>query len=733
MNKRIPIFLGLIVLAFFIWVQFTPLLFVRNIFTRLENVAYDLQVRTKLFTHKTYIESPVVIVDIDDKSLEKEGHWPWPRAKLAQLIKQLQNDGAVVVAFDMLFPEKQSNIAQTVLEQLDKQSLKSAETNSLLTKIQPFFNDDAKFADSFKNIDITLGMTFVPSQKKVGDLPAPMLTLNTPSEKQLGFIIAPGYIANIPLLQNAAKSAGFLNVFPDPDGIVRRVPLLIRYQDGLYPSVALQAVQLYLLQQVQMITANYGDSLRVEGIKLGKHIIPTDPKAQVIIPFVGKSFTLPFISATNVLHNTISVDSLRGKIVFIGTSAVGLGDLHATSIQGIFPGVEIQASVAYGILHDSFSFKPAWSIGAEIFITVIIGLLCIFTFPYLGPRMLGLLILIIPPVLVMTNNWVWQKTGLIITVLIPITMPIVLAMINILYGYLFETLRREHLKEMFGQYVPEKHIDEMLSSGGKFEMKGDDREMTVLFADIRGFTAISEPLTATQLKELLNAFFTPMTEIIFKFRGTIDKYVGDMIMAFWGAPLRDKKHAQHALYAALEMQAAVKKLHAEFAAKNWPEINFGIGINTGEMSVGDMGSKFRRNYTVLGDAVNLASRIEELTKYYGVKIIVAENTKQNQTVFIFRQLDRVRVPGKKTAIAIYELVCRQSDASKELLQEITLSENALSHYFNQEWQKARDIFTELLQTHPNHLFYQLYLNRISEFETRPPAANWDGVYIHSIK
>jgi adenylate cyclase len=187
------------------------------------------------------------------------------------------------------------------------------------------------------------------------------------------------------------------------------------------------------------------------------------------------------------------------------------------------------------------------------------------------------------------------------------------------------------------------------------------------------------------------------------------------------------------LYAALDMQAAVKKLHAEFAAQNWPEINFGIGINTGEMSVGDMGSKFRRNYTVLGDAVNLASRVEELTKYYGIKIIVTESIQKNQTLFIFRQLDRVRVPGKKTAVAIYELVCRQSDASKELLQEITLSEKALSHYFNQEWQEARDIFTALLQAHPHHPFYQLYLNRILEFETTPPAPNWDGVSAYNMK
>jgi adenylate cyclase len=733
MNKRIPIILGFLVLAFFIWVQFTSILFVRNIFTRLENVAYDLQVRTKIFTHKTYIDSPIVIVDIDDKSLEKEGRWPWPRSKLAQLVKQLQQDGVVVIAFDILFPEKQSNIAETILDQINKTDIHSSEADAVLKKIQPYFDDDAKFAESFKQIDVALGMTFVPTQTAVGILPPPLITLNTPNEKQLGFIFAPGYVADIPVLQTAAKNAGFLNVFPDPDGIVRRVPLLIRYQDGLYPSLALQAVSLYLLQKVKLITADYGDSMRLEGIQMANHIIPTDTKSQVIIPFVGKSFTLPFISATDVLHKTIPPNALQGKIVFVGTSAIGLGDLHATSIQGVFPGVEIQASIAYGILQNSFSYKPAWSLGAEIAITTLLGLICIFIFPFLGPRTLGLLILIIPPVLVMINNWVWERTGLIITILVPLILPMVLAIINILYGYLFETLRREHLKEMFGQYVPEKHIDEMLTSGGHFEMRGDDREMTVLFADIRNFTSISEPLSAAELKELLSAFFTPMTEVIFKFTGTIDKYVGDMIMAFWGAPIRDKEHAKNALFSALEMQAAVIKLQSEFEKRNWPPVSIGIGLNSGEMSVGDMGSKFRRNYTVLGDAVNLASRVEGLTKYYGVKTIVTENTQRHQPLFVFRQLDRVRVKGKKAAIAIFELICRQSDASNELLKELEQSQQALNHYFQQEWQTAHDLFFQLQQSHPENKFYSLYLNRIAHFEKNPPPAGWDGVYEHTSK
>jgi adenylate cyclase len=733
MNKRIPIALGLLLLVLAIWIQLSSIPSIQHTIVRLQNLAYDLQLKTKLFTHKKFKDTPVVIVDIDDKSLHKEGRWPWPRTKLAALVTQLQKQGAVVIAFDMLFPEKEINIADTVSDTLQKQSLKTPEISHALDKIRSRFDSDAQFAESLKQLDIALGMTFIPQPITTGALPPPLIVLNSPLEKQLGFIVATGYEADIKSLQDAAKNVGFLNVFPDPDGIVRRVPLFMRYQDGLYPSLALQAVHLFLLSPLKLVTATYGDAIRLEGVQLGAHIIPTDPRSQVIIPFVGKSYTLPFISATDVLNDKISPDALAGKIIFVGTSAIGLGDLHATAIEGVFPGVEIQASVAYGLLQNNFSYKPAWSQGAEIFLTVFLGLIFILSFPFLGPRLLGLFIILIPILLITINNWIWEKTGLIISILIPLTIPIAVALLNIVYGYLFETRRREHLKEMFGQYVPAKHIDEMLTSGGNYGLLGEDREMTVLFADIRNFTAISEPLSASQLKDLLSEFFTPMTEIIFKHHGTIDKYVGDLIMAFWGAPLKDKRHAQHALTAALDMQLAVRKLQADFANRNLPDISIGIGLNTGVMSVGDMGSKFRRNYTVLGDAVNLASRIENLTKFYGVKIMVTEYTQKDQKLFAFRQLDRVRVKGKNISIDIFELVCRQTELTDALKQEIELSHQALAFYFHQQWENARDLFSELNKAHPDVVLYHLYLERITEYQQNPPSNDWDGVYAHRAK
>jgi adenylate cyclase len=732
MNKRIPIFIGLIFLVLALWLQTTSIDVVHQFILRLNNVAYDMQLRTKLFNHKQKLNSSVAIIDIDDKSLQAIGRWPWPRSQIAKLITRLHEEGVVVIAMDIMFAEKESDIASTVLEELDKRKLNTPSFTSVLKQIEPDFSSDLQLATAIKQQDSVLGMTFLPREETSGELPPPLITLNH-AEKDLGFIDAAGYISNIAVLQQAAKFAGFINVYPDSDGIIRRVPILIRYQDKLYPSLALAAVKLFLLANVTLSAGTYNDTLQLEAIKVGDHTIPVDANGQMLISFVGRSFTFPYYSAIDVINKKLPLNALAGKIVFLGTSATGLGDLRATAISGVFPGVEIQASLADGILQDRYSYKPEWTRGLEIFVLVLVGLFATFIFPYLGPRTLTLCVIIIPVCMIALNNWLWARTGLIIFILIPILLVVALAIINMTYGYLFETRKREHLKEMFGQYVPEEHIDEMLKAPDEFALTGEDREMTVLFADIRNFTGISETLTASELKSLLNDFFTPMTEIIFKYQGTIDKYIGDLIMAFWGAPLKDEKHAEHAMDAALEMLAEQIKLREKFTALGLPELNIGIGLNTGEMSVGDMGSRFRRNYTVLGDAVNLGSRVEGLTKFYGVNVIVTGNTQKDQPRFVFRQLDRVRVKGKKLGVDIFEIVARTEEIAPVLLEEIQQSNIAIEYYFQQEWQRAEDLFQALYKAHPDVKIYPMYLERITSFKEHSPPPDWDGVYAHATK
>lgn len=733
MNKRIPILLGIILVFIALWMLVTPTKFVHTLIERLDHLGYDLELRARVLTEHLVPATPVAIVDIDDRSLKSEGRWPWSRDKLAELVNQMQQQGAAVMAFDIFFSEQETNIAEIVQDKLNEQHLLLPSLADLLKKNASLFDTDSIFANSLMKNQAILAVGFLPRRQTENSLPPPLFTLSKQDQIQLDINKAFGYISNISILQKAAKGAGFINIFADSDGIIRHAPLLMEYQNGVYPAMALQAVLTFLGEEVSLITPTYNKTKKLEGIKLGDRIIPTDERGQVLIPFIGRSYTFPYYSATDVLHGNIPKDALLGKILFIGTSATGLGDLQATSIQSPFPGVEIQASLVNGMLLNSFSYIPAWTLGANLFLVFLFGLSAAFIFPYLGPRALGLFIIAFPPGLLIINSWFWEQTGLVLSLLVPVVLTLVIALLNIIYGYLFESRRREHLKEMFGQYVPEKHIDEMLRSAGSYGLHGEDREMSVLFADIRSFTTISEGMSAAELVEMLNTFFTPMTEIIFKHHGTIDKYVGDMIMAFWGAPLKDKNHARHVIESALEMQAQVKALHPIIAEHKWPEIKIGIGINSGMMSVGDMGSRFRRNYTVLGDSVNLASRVESLTKFYGVDIIATEFTEHDQTKFVFRKLDQVRVKGKKTGVSIYEVICLQTDLTPALSQELSSYQKALDYYFQQKWDDAFTLMTQLQQTYPDKKIYALYIKRINEFKQTVLPADWDGVYEHATK
>jgi adenylate cyclase len=732
MSKRFPIFLGILLIIIAFWLLITPIKSIRLLITNLDNLGYDLQLRARVLTHQHPKLSPVVIVDIDDRSLKTEGRWPWNRSKIAALVDQLQSQGAAIVAFDIFFSEKENNIGEVLLTKLNQNKVSVPIVNATIQKNLGLFDEDKVLAASLAKIQSVLAISFLPNEIRQNILPPPLLTLNS-QQQALQLISETGYISNIPLLQQNAQGGGFINIFADPDGVMRRAPLIMVYKNNVYPSLALQAVLLLLGEKISLVTPSYDRAIKLEGIKIGDNIIPTDAQGQALIPFVGGSYTFPFYSATDVLHGRIAQDALFGKIVFVGTSATGLGDLHPSAIESPFPGVEMQATIVNGILQHHFSFKPEWAIGANIFFTILFGGLAAFIFPFLGPRVLGLILLSFPFCILFINNWIWEKSGLVLTFLIPILLVLLIGIVNIIYGYLFETRRREHLKEMFGQYVPEQHIDQMLKTKGSFALQGEDREMSVLFADIRSFTTISEDMIAAELVQMLNTFFTPMTEIIFKHKGTIDKYVGDLIMAFWGAPLKDRAHARHAIESALSMQKKVKAIRPILAEHHWPEIHIGIGVNSGVMSVGDMGSRFRRNYTVLGDAVNLASRMEGLTKYYGVDIIVSENTQKNQKNFVFRKLDYVQVKGKHIGVGLYELICKKEEATFELGEELSQYHQALDDYLQQKWEQAYQQMQKLHEQYPDRKIYSLYMERINELKHQQLPPDWNGVFKHESK
>ncbi|MFV2031907.1 MAG: adenylate/guanylate cyclase domain-containing protein, partial [Gammaproteobacteria bacterium] len=335
--------------------------------------------------------------------------------------------------------------------------------------------------------------------------------------------------------------------------------------------------------------------------------------------------------------------------------------------------------------------------------------------------------------LVLTGTMVAWQNNLILPLASPLLLIALIFMLHMTYGFFIESRGKRQLAHLFGQYIPPELVDEMSDSPTDFSLDGESREMTVLFSDVRGFTTISEGMDPRQLTQLMNALLTPMTRVIHKNRGTIDKYMGDAIMSFWGAPLRDSEHARHALYAAMEMIEELKIIRKEFSSRGWPEINIGIGLNTGAMNVGNMGSEFRMAYTVIGDAVNIGSRLEGLTKKYGVNIIVSESTRAGINEFVFRELDLVRVKGKNEPVAIFEPVGHRNDLDKSVKSELTRYKQALIGFRSQNWDRAENDFFSLNRSDPDRKLYQVYLDRIVHYRKNPPGSDWDGVYTHASK
>lgn len=729
MGKKIPFIIGIFLTFFALWVFLTSNPTVRHFIQKLDNLSYDLQIQAKTILNKKK-DTGIAIIDVDDRSLSIEGQWPWQRSKLASLIDKISEYSPMALLLDVFFSEPQANIASLVSDRLYKNQQFAASCAPVLQQNLKIFDEDQQFADSLKKVNAVGAEIFLQNPSITNELKPALLTLTAEEAKHLAIPRASGFIANIAVVNAALQGAGFINVEPDEDGIVRRALLLVRYGDKVYPSIGLQGLLSIFNNKVTLISDRYSGRLTLEKLQLGVITIPTDAHGKVLIPWVARG-SFPRFSATDVLHGKVKEDDLLGKIILLGTSAIGLGDFHATPIGSLVPGIFIQANVIKAIKENTFISVPAWAYGANFTFILLFGFLSAFLFPYFGPRVLGILIFGLPIVVFMINYFVWIKTAFIFSSLLPILTIISIAFFNIIYGYIFESRKREKLRDIFGQYVPEKHIDDMINSKDYFSLKGENRIMSVLFADIRNFTTISESIPAEEVVSILNKFFTPMTEIIFKYKGTIDKYVGDMLIAFWNAPLKDRRHISHSLHSAIDMSKQLKIINAEFKEKNYPEILIGIGVNTGLMAVGDMGSKFRRNYTVIGDAVNVGSRLETLTKFYGVDIIVPEITQRAVHNVLFKILDKVILKGKTIPIHIYEVIDYKDNIEPITIKEVSDFDKAWKLYQEQNWNEAEQIISKLSEEFPDKKLYKLYLERIKEFRENPPPSPWDGVFVHS--
>lgn len=707
---------------------------------RLENFTYDI--RLNLMMPRS-IDERIVIVDIDEKSLQEQGRWPWGRNKLAHMVDQLFDEYQIkVLGFDVVFAEKDESSGLKSLEDIQRNYLKSdSNFNQVVEQLRPQLDYDQVFAKSLNGRNVVLGYYFRRDENKdgkVGSLPSPSFVDGSFKGKNIAFMEASGFGGNLAVLQQNAVAAGHFNPDPDADGISRKVPMVMRLDGSVYEALSVAVARIAL--NAPKLEAGFAEGLGVgkkyaglEWLSLGDKRIPVDARVSALIPYRGLQGSFPYVSATDILTGKASKEILKDRIVLVGTTAPGLMDLRATPVQNVYAGVEIHANMIAGILDQNIKQRPAYTLGAEFLSLLLTGLLLALILPALSPLWATAFTLGIFTLTVVFNLMVWQAGNLVLPLASSLLLIAAIYVLNMSYGFFVESRGKRQLAGLFGQYVPPELVDEMAKNPEAISLEGESRELTVLFSDVRGFTTISEGLDPKQLTQLMNEFLTPMTHVIHHNRGTIDKYMGDAIMAFWGAPLADPLHAPHAVKAGLEMIAGMTRLQEQFRAKGWPEIKIGVGLNTGEMTVGNMGSEFRMAYTVMGDAVNLGSRLEGLTKSYGVYIIVSEFTKEKAPEYLYRELDIVRVKGKDKPVAIFEPVCELGKEDKSIKDEFKLYRETLKLYRAQNWDLAEMQFINLQQMYPERYLYRMYIERIAYYRQNPPGADWDGVFTYQTK
>ncbi|QJR11579.1 hypothetical protein DSM104443_02658 [Usitatibacter rugosus] len=736
--------IGIGVLVVLMFVAHEAEWFPMRLITQMELITYDARLRAFMPNRP---DSRVVILDIDEKSLNAEGRWPWSRDKLAMMVKQLFDTYKIkVVGFDVAFAEADNSSGLNSLEALGKAELRDTPGyQAFLERARKTLNYDALFAEEVSKYPVVLGFFLGGKTDKSGVLPPPVLNTDALPITDYRHHAASGYSGNIQLLQDAATASGHLYPALDFDGTTRRVPMFMRYDKGYYEAMSLAVTRTYLGNvPVKVRTETRGTKGTGVGwireLQVGDLTIPLDDSMTALIPYRGANGMFQYVSATDVIHGVKPLTDNKGapldlkdKIVILGTSAQGLLDLRATPVREDFPGVEIHANLISGFLDRTIKHRPFEVLGISVLTIVLLG----FPFAVLMPRMsalvgtavmFGLIVAVIG-----FNVYEWKANNYVLPLAPPLLMLVLLYFINMAWGFFAEARSRRLITGLFGTYVPKELVAEMSKNPGEYSMRGETREMTVLFSDVRDFTSISEGLTAEQLKDMMNAYLTSMTEEVQGHRGTIDKYIGDAIMAFWGAPLPDNEHAKHALETALAMQKKIRDLDESFIKRGWPILHIGVGLNCGPMNVGDMGSAFRRAYTVLGDAVNLAARLEGLTKQYGAKILVSSNIVTAVGGYVYREMDKVRVKGKSEGVAIYEPIGLASEVGDTMMKEIDSWHRALDLYRKAKFEEAKDVIKPLAYANPETKIYKVYLERIIHFRTNPPPANWDGVFTFTTK
>jgi adenylate cyclase len=697
----------------------------------------EVRVRTwdyfQLFEPRVKTMRPVTIVDIDEKSLAdpRLGQWPWPRTRIADMVAHLTKLGAVVIAFDAVFAEPDRlnpDIAADTFRNLDEATRE---------KLRALPSNDQIFADAIRQSRVVLGESGGPDLHPL-DKNLPVTGLAMLGEEPQPFMYQfRGLLRNVEVLEQAAAGRGLFTIRPERDGIVRRVPMIMVAQGIIMPSLTFEMLRVASGSGTILIKA---DKAGIQSVGVRGFTIPTDANGQLWVHYARRDPSI-YVSAVDVMDNRVPQDRIAGKLVVIGTSSVGLNDIKTTPVSPAMPGVEIHAQVLESALSGAVVWQPNYGIALEFLGALILGLIVIAFAPNLGPTTLVLVGGLFASALAGTAWFFYSQHKLLIDFTYPLMSTTAIYLTLIFASFVREQSQRRQIRSAFGRYLSPALVEQLALSPEKLVLGGEEREMTIMFSDMRGFTSISETYKSDPqgLTALMNRFLTPLTNAVLNRKGTIDKYMGDAIMAFWNAPLDDKEHQINACEAALDMlercDALEQAREEEAKADGYTHIplNIGVGLNTGTCVVGNMGSDLRFDYSVYGDTVNLASRLEGQSKEYGFPIIVGSKTAMAvKEKFAILELDFIMVKGKKEPEVIYAIAGREDVAQSGRFQRLrNLTIEMLACYRSRDWEGALAAIERGRKSDDGHALsslYRLYEVRIRGYIETPPPEDWNGAY-----
>jgi adenylate cyclase len=677
-------------------------------------------------------KSPVVIVDIDEQSLAKFGQWPWPRTRIADLVAGLTRLGAVAIGFDSLFPEPDRlnpDVAADTFHDLDEETRE---------KLRSLPSNDRVLADSMRRTRVVLGESGLPRAVAELDKTLPVTGFAVlGGDLRRNIFEFEGLLRNTPVLEAAAAGRGLLTINPERDGIIRRVPMITLAQDEIMPALSLEMLRVVTGTDTILVKT---DQVGIKSVGVRGLEVPTDRNGQLWVHFARPDPSL-YISAVDVLEGKVEPGKVAGKLVLIGTSAAGLNDIKTTPVARAMAGVEIHAQVLQAALTKQLLSKPLYGSVLEFGAALLLGLLVIAFAPKFGPVSLVAVGALFATLLIGTSWYFYTQHRLLIDFTYPLLSTTAIYLTLIFSSFVREQAQRRQIRSAFSQYLSPALVEQLAQAPEKLKLGGEEREMTIMFSDVRGFTTISESFKNDPqgLTTLMNRFLTPLTNAILARKGTIDKYMGDAIMAFWNAPLDDNEHQINACEAALDMLERidglnkVRKIEAEDGGPPYIPINVGVGLNTGTCVVGNMGSDLRFDYSVLGDSVNLASRLEGQSKEYGFPIIVGSKTALAvKDRFAILELDFIMVKGKKEPEVIYAITGREDTAQSARFQRLrNLTIEMLACYRNRDWEDALAAIERGRggdEAHALEYLYNLYEARILGYRENPPPQDWNGAF-----